>query len=170
MSDLPILRIVASIILLLATPFVATAQYSESATAAISANVRDSEIEIITMNSLDLIGVQPVNNIVNIDPVLNTRAGKMMASGNPNARFTIAYDVVRELANLTGQGLIFLEYAVSGNSLDEQDTSELFEEESRELQFSADGEFFFWIGGRIDLSQATPGSYEGEFTIEIEYL
>jgi hypothetical protein len=38
------------------------------------------------------------------------------------------------------------------------------------VQFNEKGEYYLWLGGKVDLSKARPGSYDGEFTIQIEYI
>lgn len=162
-------KILIPVSLILALSSEVSAQFVPNAIG-ITASVRDSEIEIVTLQPINLAGTERVDGIVTLDPVQSAGSGKMMALGNGNTEFRINFQRIRELTNTSGPGLIFIEYAVSGNPLDEQETSELFEEESRQVLFSDEGNYYFWIGGRIDLNQATPGAYEGEFTIEIEYL
>ncbi|MEX0769413.1 MAG: DUF4402 domain-containing protein [Balneolaceae bacterium] len=140
----------------------------------VSANVVDpaeeAEIEVVTARGMDLRGASQEANIITVDPTLSFRAGKLVASGEPGASFRISYLPTRELSNVEGTGFLFFEYDVSGNNVDEQDTSELFEAETPPLQFNQDGDFYIWVGGRIDLANAAPGTYEGEFTLEIEYI
>lgn len=61
-------------------------------------------------------------------------------------------------------------YEISGNSIENQSTSELLDTENRSIQFSLEGRYYFWIGGRINITNAVPGNYEGDFTIEIDYI
>jgi len=35
---------------------------------------------------------------------------------------------------------------------------------------SEDGEYFFWVGGTMQLEGDILGQYEGEFTIEIDFI
>lgn len=135
----------------------------------ISATVA-STIEVLTIQTLDIQNANRQNNIIQINPIGSSNAGNMIARGNPGSEFRLNYLEVRELTNNNGTGIIFFEYQIAGNTIDEQNTAELLDQESRELQFNDDGEFYFWVGGRVDLSSAEPGSYEGDFTIEIEYI
>lgn len=136
----------------------------------ISAEVQSTAIQLITVQGMDFAGIGREQLELRIDPVISERSGKMIALGDPDSSFRVSFLRNREFTNMEGEGTIEIEYQVSGYELDEQDNSDLIEMESRELMFSNDGEFFFWVGGTVNLSQATPGSYEGEFTLEIEYL
>ncbi|MEX0890000.1 MAG: hypothetical protein WDZ33_00545, partial [Balneolaceae bacterium] len=136
----------------------------------ISAEVQSTTIQLITVQGMDFTGVGRNQLELRIDPATSERAGKMMALGDPNSSFRVSFLRNIQFANMEGDGVIDIEYQVAGFELDEQDNSDLIEMESRELSFSNDGEFFFWVGGAVDLNRATPGTYEGEFTLEIEYL
>lgn len=150
----------------------AQAEKSASINIQVSATVEapEAEIEVVTVRGMDLRDANQEANVINVDPTISFRAGKLMASGEPGANFRISFLPTRELSNLEGTGFLFFEYEVSGNDLDEQDTSELFEPETPPMQFNADGNFYIWVGGRVGLENATPGTYEGEFTLEIEYI
>lgn len=142
---------------------------SKSVSINISATV-SSSIELITIQTLDLQNADTQNNTLEINPILSSNAGNMVARGNPGSEFRLNYLEVRELTNIEGTGVLFFEYRIAGNNIDEQNTAELLQPESRELQFNEDGQFYIWVGGRIDLTNAEPGSYEGDFSIEIEYI
>ncbi len=127
-------------------------------------------VETITIQTIDFQGIERDETIINIDPVTSPRAGKMIARGAPNSDFQIDYIRQRELTNTEGPGILIFNYQISGNTIDEQDTSELLDQEIRDLTFNNDGEYFIWIGGLVDVADVQPGRYEGEFTIEIEYI
>lgn len=135
----------------------------------VMAEVEPTSIELMTLRTMDFTGIDRDQLDVTINPISSDRSGKLVAFGASDSEFRISYMPTRELTNLEGTGAIQFEYTVSGAPLDERENSELLEPESRELLFNEDGEFFFWVGGQIDLSNAEPGTYEGEFTIEIEY-
>ena len=142
---------------------------SDQVTINVSATVNGS-IELITIQTMDFQQVDRQNNIVEVDPIQSERAGKLVARGAPGTEFRLNYLPEREITNTTGVGLLMFYYNVAGNGIDEQETSELLGQEAREMRFNSDGEFYIWVGGRVDLNDAEPGSYEGEFTIEIEYI
>lgn len=127
-------------------------------------------IETITIQTIDFDNVERNNSTISVDPVLSPRAGKMIARGTPNATFQIDYLQQRELDNSRGSGTIIFNYRIAGNIVDEQSTAEILDQEVRDLSFNTDGEYFIWVGGSVDVGNAEPGSYEGEFTIEIEYI
>lgn len=135
----------------------------------ISATV-PSTIELLTIQSIDFSGDEIELGYVVIDPIENSSAGRMIARGNPNAEIQINYVRTRELRNIQTNNILVMEYSISGNSIDEQVTSEYLGQEDRDLRFNENGEFYLWIGASVDLSTAEPGNYEGEFSIEVEYI
>lgn len=159
-------------VLLLAGPLPLYGQGDASTelTMSISAEVQSTTIELITLQAMDFRGMRAQQLQLEVHPITNERAGKMIALGDPNSSFRISFLSTREFTNLGGSGVIQIDYQVTGYSLDEQENAEELDVESRELIFNDDGEFFFWVGGQVNLERATPGSYEGEFTLEIEYL
>lgn len=136
----------------------------------ISAEVQSTTIELITLQSMDFTGMGAQQLQLQVNPMTSERAGKMVALGDPNSSFRISFLQSREFTNLDGSGVILINYRVAGYSMDEQENADELEVESRELIFNDEGEFYFWVGGLVNLTRATPGSYEGEFTLEIEYL
>jgi hypothetical protein len=125
--------------------------------------------EVFTIQTVDFEGIERDDSIITIDPVTSERAGKMIVRGAPNQEFRLNYLQQRELTNTDGPGIINFTYLVSGNSIDEQNTSELFDQDDRDLSFNTDGEFYIWVGGSVDLSEVEPGNYQGEFNLEIEF-
>ena len=127
-------------------------------------------IELVTVQNIRLANLEPVNNEIYIPPITSGNAGHMIASGNPNAEIRITYQPNQILTQVNGDGLIRVVYQLSGNDLSEQLTSELLGAENRNFSFNVDGDFYIWVGGRVFIEQAKPGSYEGDFTIEIDYI
>ena len=129
-----------------------------------------SGVELQSLKSLTLSRDDAVDGIISINPGSSQNAGKMVAIGSPNSAITINYFQSRELSNSEGTGVITFNYQLSGNQIDDQNSSELIFQDSRNLRLSENGEFFIWIGGNIDITNAAPGNYSGDFTLEIEYL
>ncbi len=130
----------------------------------------DIEMETISdMGILDASRLQEGLEII-INPVFDAEAGIMRARGQANAQIRVSYIEEMEIARREGPGTLFFVYEISGYPGDNQRESELLDLIEREMRFNEEGEFYFWVGGRIDLSEALPGSYDGEFTIEIEYM
>lgn len=127
-------------------------------------------IEMVTAQNIQLANLEPVNNEIFIPPATSGNAGHMIASGNPNAEIRITFQPNQILNQINGDGLIRVIYQLTGNDIDEQLTSEVLGAENRSFSFNADGDFYIWVGGRVFVEQAKPGSYEGEFTIEIDYI
>jgi len=148
-------------------PFALSAQ--QNVEISVSANVGGA-IEMFTIQTLDFEDIERNNSIISVDPIESARAGKMIARGAPNSEFRVDYLREREMSNTAGTSTLIFNYNIAGNSVNEQETAELLDQEMRDLQFNEDGEFFIWVGGNTDISEAEPGRYEGEFTLEIEYI
>lgn len=137
-----------------------------------SAEVLSADIELITISDMGLLEARRLQDgdEIYINPVFDPEAGIMLASGQPGAQIRVSYLAEMEVSRREGPGTLFFVYEVSGFPGNNQRESELLNVIERELRFNENGEFYFWIGGRVDLSNAIPGNYDGEFTIEIEYI
>ncbi len=137
-----------------------------------SATVLPSDITFETISDMGIIDAQrrQEGDEIYINPVFDAQAGIMRARGNPGAQIRVSYIEEMEVGRREGPGSIFFTYEVSGYPGDNQRESELLTLIEHELQFNEEGVFYFYIGGRVDLSEALPGNYDGEFTVEIEYI
>lgn len=137
-----------------------------------SAEVLSTNIELITISDMGLLEARRLQegDEIYINPVFDPEAGIMLATGQPGAQIRVSYLTEMEVSRREGPGTLFFVYEVSGFPGNNQRESELLTVIERELRFNDNGEFYFWIGGRVDLSNAIPGNYDGEFTIEIEYM
>jgi len=135
----------------------------------VSARVIET-IELITIRNIQFGNAQPGQNQINIIPTRDTRAGKMKATGRPDASIKVSYVRTWQLSRTDGPGKLNFRYRVAGNTKDDQSTAELLQNDNRDLHFNSDGEYYFWIGGQANIQNAQPGNYQGDFTIEIEYI
>ncbi len=135
----------------------------------VSAEVIQS-IELITVNTMQFGNLQPGQKEIYVNPVNNLNAGFMIAIGTPEAEFRLNYLPERILSQIDGNASLTFEYEISGNTEDDQATSELLELDNRNIRFNSEGRFYIWVGGRVNLENAAPGNYEGDFTIEIDYI
>ncbi len=137
-----------------------------------SATVISNNIEVETISDMGILDASQLQDglEITINPVFDAEAGIMRARGQANAQIRVSYIEEMEIARREGPGSLFFVYEISGYPGNNQRESELLDLIERELRFNEDGEFYFWIGGHIDLSEAVPGNYDGEFTIEIEYM
>lgn len=140
-----------------------------SAKVNVSAEVIQS-IELITVQSMQFGNSQPGQRQIYVNPARDLNSGFMIAVGTPEAEFRLNYLPERELSQIDGDGSLTFEYEISGNDVEDQATSELLEIDNRNLRFNNDGRYYFWVGGRVNLENASPGNYEGDFTIEIDYI
>ena len=132
--------------------------------------VSNSEIELITLNDLVLDPALSHDGEIEISPKLDADAGKMLVKGKPEARIRLMFVPKMKLMNSRGKGYLTLDFQLSGFPGDNQQASEILDAVERVIFFNNSGEYYLWIGGMMDISHARPGSYEGEFTLEIEYL
>lgn len=146
-----------------------------SAEDAVSANIRVDavvipSIELITVNTMTFGNMQPGQREIYINPVNSLNAGFMIAVGMPDSEFRLNYLPERELTQSDGNASLTFTYEISGNTVENQSTSELLEVDNRNIRFNDEGRYYIWIGGRVNLENAQPGNYEGDFTIEIDYI
>lgn len=128
------------------------------------------DIQIMTIRDINMMDVEAANNILTISPLNNVNAGLMLATGRPNAQIRLNYLKQLEMIRTDGPGQLMITYQVSVYQEDNQRASRLFETIEEALRFSELGKLYIWVGGVIDLNKAYPGNYEGEFTIELEYM
>lgn len=140
-----------------------------SAFVSISADVVQS-IELITVNSMTFGNTQPGQREIYVNPINDVNAGYMIAVGTPGAEFRLEYFEQRVLTQTNGDGTLTFSYEISANDVEDQASSELLDYENRNIIFNSEGRFYIWVGGRVNLENAKPGNYEGDFTIEIDYI
>ena len=164
-----IAAIVAVIILLSLRVNAQESQKAITAEISISATIIQ-QIELITVSSMTFGRTQPGQVEIYVNPVNDINAGYMIAVGTPGAEFRLNYYPQITLTNTSGNGNLLFIYQISGNSQENQGTSQLFESENETFKFNEEGRYYIWLGGRVNLENAQPGSYEGDFTIEIDYI
>lgn len=114
--------------------------------------------------------LQPGQREIYVNPVNSLNAGYMIAVGTPDAEFRLNYLPKRELTQINGTETLTFTYEISGNTEENQATSELLELDNRNIRFNSEGQYYIWLGGRVNIENAAPGNYEGDFTIEIDYI
>ena len=151
----------------------ATAQDQDGASSRISirasAQVVES-IEMVTVRDMDFSPVQPSRQLISINPLTDTSTGKMIALGNADSQIRVSFIRERTLRHASGTGTLTFTYEIAGNNEDDQSSAEILQTDNRDLTLNSNGEYFFWIGGQINVENAKPGNYNGDFTIEVEYI
>ena len=153
-------------------PSLSTAQDSDqsgSVRISVSANVVES-IEMTTVRNMQVEPVQPSQQQININPLTDSQSGKMIALGNPNASIRVTFVRERTLTHASGTGNLDFTYEIAGNDQDDQSSAEILQTDNRNLTLNAEGRYYFWIGGQVNIQNAKPGNYAGDFTIEVEYI
>jgi len=137
----------------------------------VSANiVSNSPVELTTLNNLILRGNYAGMKDFYVSPISSPDAGLMRAKGKPFSQARITYLMEEVISDTIGTGKIILKYEMSGNTQRVQRASRLIDTGEAILNFGDDGLYYLWIGCHIDLSQASAGKYNGQFTLEIIYI
>ncbi len=130
----------------------------------------ESSIEIVTMRHIRFGKVQPSQQIIDINPVTDNETGKMKILGQASNTIRISYQENQSLQQMEGANSIDFRYQLAGNSMDNQSTSDFIDFNNFEAQLNQDGEYYIWVGGNVRVANLQPGSYEGDFTVEVEYM
>ena len=126
-------------------------------------------VEIITLQNIFLSGSGTDTSGIYISPVSSPDAGLMQLNGVPNSNVRISFLLAEDLANEDGSK-ITIRYELSGNRERIQRASRLIDTGEEIVKLSDSGEFYLWIGGRLQTSLTSKGKFFGRFTIEIEYI
>ncbi len=129
-----------------------------------------SEIELVTIKDMDIDISKATNGFIYISAKQDPAAAIMMVKGKENAKFRVSFLSNVEVRNRTGSGSMKVFFELRGYKTENQSASEPIDAVERILTMGEDGKYFFWIGGKLDISKARQGVYDGEFTIEIEYI
>lgn len=152
----------------LMAPMAAVAQ-GNNITVNVAASIQTA-VELITISNMNFGRINLDATEIRLDPRVDAGAGLMKATGRPNALIRISFLEERSLTRVGGGQPLNFTYIVAGSTTDSQLNSELLTRENRTMAFSSTGEYFFWIGGFAAIDNIEFGSYQGEFTIEVEYL
>lgn len=155
-------------------------RFSMEASIRISGNVvtrtGGENILFDTIYDVNFEQTRPEETLLTVDPITDLAAadagaGFVVAKGAPNAEFKLTFSRQVMLRHLTERGnVLVVNYLLSANSVPEQENAAYVLEAAPTFRLNTDGEFFFWVGGQVDISNALRGDYEGEFTLEVEYL
>ncbi|NQT96488.1 MAG: hypothetical protein HQ562_01975 [Candidatus Marinimicrobia bacterium] len=134
----------------------------------ISATVVDF-LEMITLSDIDVGTVQPSQMEIRLDPRLDQGAGLIKIQGRQSSSIRIAFTQQVEMVNSATNHTMSIMYNLSGNSLNEQSSSNPINENPVSVNMSSNGEYYIWIGCYFSLAGVTAGTYDGDFVIEVEY-
>lgn len=139
-------------------------------TISVYAEVTQGTIDVQTLQEMRFGTVEPGTEVLTVDPVADDRAGLMLASGAPESDIRISFVPEQPVRHVEGRGPdLEFHFQVAGNPVDDQESAEIIEPDADLHQIGEEGEFYLWIGGQIDITEAVSGAYETEFTLEIEY-
>lgn len=143
----------------------------ENVSISVSARVvSESPVELTTLSNMIVVGGNNGGEEIYISPISSANAGLMQVKGTPGSQARITYIMSEVLSEASGQGSINIKYEMSGNPERVQSSSKLIDTGETILNFGADGLYFLWVGGHIDLSNTTGGKFVGQFTLEIDYI
>lgn len=128
------------------------------------------EIEMITMQDMVLDQANIENGFIYISPKRDPQAGFMIIKGRANSKVRINYLNDLNLHNAIGDGKLKFHYEVTGYPFNNQRASQVLDSADPIIQFNEEGLYYLWIGGKVNVKDANPGNYLGEFTFQIEYI
>lgn len=107
---------------------------------------------------------------ITVDPISSSGAGFLIAKGESNRVFQAVFPSVITLTNLESNSPLNVRITISHNSTVEQSSSSYVREEVSSFTLNENGEYYFWFGGAITISEVEEGGYDGDFTLEVEYI
>ncbi|NQV49653.1 MAG: hypothetical protein HQ507_04115 [Candidatus Marinimicrobia bacterium] len=141
---------------------------SSSVSVKVTANVVQF-IEMITLADIDVGTVIPSEDMLRLDPRTDQGAGIILVQGYADASIQISYSAQVEMVNLSTQTPLTVNYSVSGNGENLQSASTLFTSNPETVALNDKGEYYLYIGCAFSLLDLVPGTYDGDFVIEVDY-
>lgn len=141
---------------------------SPSVSARITATVEDY-IEMVTLSNIDVGMIIPSEDMLRLNPRSDQGAGLILISGQRNASVQIAFTAHVEMINFRSDIPLDVYYTISGNGENNQSASEMFTSNPMTVDLSSIGTYYLWIGVEFSLKDLVPGSYDGDFVIEVDY-
>ena len=126
-------------------------------------------IEMITLADIDVGTVIPSEDMLRLNPQADQGAGIIMVQGRSNSSIQINYSAQVEMMNLSTNRPLTVHYSVSGNVENQQSASTLFTSNPETVTLNSKGEYYLYIGCAFSLLDLTPGTYDGDFVLEVEY-
>lgn len=110
-----------------------------------------------------------------VDPVTDQAgsvggAGMLVTKGEPNRIFQVTIPQTVTLTNKDTGTTLNVRVKVSHNGIIDQSSSDYIRETVSAFQLNTDGEYYFWMGGEINVADVEEGEYEGNFLLEVEYV
>lgn len=115
------------------------------------------------------------DNQIIVDPISDETgsaggAGLMVAKGEPRSEFQVVMPEEITLINAETNSSVKVHVDVSHNVQMEQSSSDYIRNSITSFTLNEAGEYYFWLGGSIDITNLEEGPYEGSFLLEVEYL
>ncbi|MCW9706299.1 hypothetical protein [Fodinibius salsisoli] len=127
------------------------------------------DIELETVKDLAFQQNTITDSTVYIDPVHDYRAGELKAYGVAGATFRVTFLKDMTLYHASTPDSLQVSYEVTGYPENEQQVSKPLDALGHELRLNEEGEFYFWVGGTVQIGKVSDGKYNGAFTLEVEY-
>ena len=166
-------RTLHTVIMILLTAAEALAQIPAGGRISVNVSatvVSNSPVVLTTLSNMVISSDKVKLKEIYISPVSNPSAGLMLLRGLPGSQARLTYLINETLTAESDLGKIAMAFEVSSYPTLVQRASELNNSGEVILNFGADGTYYLWIGGRVNLNEAIPGKYKGQFTLEIVYI
>jgi len=164
-------RPLINLLLLLSLNLWAQKSSPSNATANLNVSVTVTDrLEMITLKDINIGSVLPSQVQVTVDPQDDQRAGIIKITGGSSARIKLSFTQQVEMVNSTTGGILLVKYRLSGNPLNEQNSSFQILKNPTSLDLSETGDYYIWVGCSFGLENIEPGNYDGNFGIEVDYF
>lgn len=115
------------------------------------------------------------DNQIIVDPISDEAgsaggAGLMVAKGEPRSEFQVVMPDEITLINSETNCAVKVNVDISHNVQMEQSSSDYVRNSITSFTLNETGEYYFWLGGSIDITNLEEGPYKGNFLLEVEYL
>jgi hypothetical protein len=132
------------------------------------------QLRIETVNEVQFQQTSETQTTITVDPIRTpagseSGAGYIIASGAPGTEFTILFSDNIVLFHEVESAVQQLVYLISHGPSDEQSLSSYLTTQLLTFRLNENGEYHFWIGGRLNLTELVSGIYFPDFVLEVLY-
>ncbi len=127
-------------------------------------------VELITLRHIVVGSAVAERRTYYLSPVSGADAGLLQIKGRAGSSIRVSWLPSGRLTCESVQGRITIAYHLAVHPERVQHAATLVEAGDVVLHLNETGLYYLWIGGFVNMKDASPGRYTGEFTIEIDTI
>lgn len=142
--------------------------------------IRDLAVQQITLEVIaeaNLVPSAPGQTRIEVDPTRvpitydleQPGSGYVVAKGEPSTTFVLSFPRSVDLTHVVDGSILQVSYLIAHSAINQPMSADLVREVTQEFRLNDIGEYHFWFGGSVDVSNATGGQYDGDFFMEVSY-